>query len=110
MKIGRRLGLGIAVSAALMATMVWVGASRIGEVKQALDTIAADRLPKIVMVKDMKDNLRTRASVVRNIVLLDKEVDMRKEIQALAALREAYAKLDKSLDNGDLRSLDPRTI
>ena len=97
MKIGRRLGVGIAVSAALLAATVWVGVARLGDVKQALDTITADRMPKIVAVKEMKENIRTRASVVRNIVLLTTEEDMRKEAEALPKLRESYAKLDKQL-------------
>ena len=97
MKIGRRLGVGIAVSAALLAATVWIGVSRLGEVKQALDTITTNRLPKIVAVKEMKENIRTRASVVRNIVLLSTEADMRKEAEALPKLRESYAKLDKQL-------------
>ncbi len=97
MKIGRRLGLGIAVSTALLSMTVWIGISRLGEVKAALDTITGDLLPKIVAVKDMKENIRTRASVVRNIVLLTDETEMRKEAAALPKLRESYAALDKQL-------------
>jgi len=97
MKISHRLGAGIAVSAVLLALTVWVGISRLAEVKTTLDTIAADRLPKIVAVKDMKENISARASVVRNIVLLETEADMRKEMETLAKLQESYAKLDKQL-------------
>jgi methyl-accepting chemotaxis protein len=97
MKISRRLGVGIAVSAALLALTVWVGVSRLAEVKSALDTIATNRLPKIIAIKEMKENIGTRASLVRNIVLLQSEADMRKEVEALAKLGDAYAKLDKQL-------------
>jgi methyl-accepting chemotaxis protein len=97
MKIGQRLGLGIAVSAALLALTVWVGLSRLGDVMAAIDTIADDRLPKIVAIKEMKENIRTRASLIRNIVLLSDEADMRKEVESLAKVREAYVKLDKQL-------------
>ena len=97
LKIGQRLGLGIAVSAALLAITVWVGVSRLGEVKTALDTITDDRLPKIIAIKEMKENIRTRASVVRNVVLLNDEADIRKEAEALPRLRDAYVKLDKQL-------------
>jgi len=97
LKIGQRLGLGIAVSAALLAITVWVGVSRLGEVKTALDTITDDRLPKIIAIKEMKENIRTRASVVRNVVLLTDEADIRKEAEALPRLRDAYVKLDKQL-------------
>jgi methyl-accepting chemotaxis protein len=99
MKIGRRLGFGISVSVALLAVTVWVGVSRLGDVKASLDTIADDRLPKIVAAKDMKENIRTRASVVRNIVLLSEPADMKREAETLSKLRDSYEVLDKKLQN-----------
>ena len=97
MKIGQRLGFGIAVAALLLVAMVWIGISRIGAVNSMLDTIADDRLPKIVTIKDMKDNIRNGASLVRNVVILSEVDDMKKELTRLTALREAYAGLDKKL-------------
>ncbi|CAN5281451.1 methyl-accepting chemotaxis protein [soil metagenome] len=98
MKIGQRLGLGIAVAALLLIAMVWIGISRIGAVNTMLDTISADRLPKIVAIKDMKENIGTRAAIVRNIVILSDAADMKKEGEALAVVREKYAKLDAQLE------------
>ncbi len=98
MKIGQRLGFGIAVAALLLVAMVWIGISRIGAVNTMLDTIADDRLPKIVAIKDMKENIRTRASIVRNIVILSDAADMKKEGETLAILREKYTKLDAQLE------------
>ena len=83
LKIGTRLAAGIAISAALLAAMVWTGASRMGEVKGYLDLIAADHQPKINAAKDMKENIRARAVVVRNIVLLQDEAEMKKEVERL---------------------------
>lgn len=60
-KIGTRIALGIAVSAALLAAIVWTGASRMGEIKGYLDLIADDRQPKLNAAKDMKENIRARA-------------------------------------------------
>ena len=96
-KIGTRIALGIAVSAALLAAMVWTGASRMGEIKGYLDLIADDRQPKLNAAKDMKENIRARAVVVRNIVLLKDEAELKQEVERLLGLREAYAKLEKQL-------------
>jgi methyl-accepting chemotaxis protein len=99
MKIGQRLGLGIAVSVALLGAMVWVGISRLGEVKASLDTIADGHVPELVAIKDMKDNISTRASVVRNIVLLSEPADIKAEVAALEKVRVAYPKLEKVLQD-----------
>ena len=97
MKIGQRLGAGIAVSAALLTTMVWIGVSRIGQVKENLDIVADERLPQIVTIKDIKDNIRIRAALVRNVVLLEDPADIKKEADAFGPVRESYVKLDKQL-------------
>jgi methyl-accepting chemotaxis protein len=97
MSIGRRLGAGITVAAALLAATVWIGVSRMGEVKRGLDTVTDDHIPKIVAVKDMKDNIRTRAAVVRNVVLLDDPADIKTQADILPQLRDSYLKLDKQL-------------
>jgi methyl-accepting chemotaxis protein len=97
MKIGHRLGIGISVSVALLAGTVWVGVSRLGDVKTSLDRIADDRLPKIVAAKDMKDNIRARGAVVRNIVLLSEPAQKKKEAELLPRLEVAYAALEKRL-------------
>ena len=96
-KIGTRLALGIAVSAALLVAIVWTGASRMGEIKGYLDLIADDRQPELNAAKDMKENIRARAVVVRNVVLLQDEAELKKEVEHLLGLREAYAKLEKQL-------------
>jgi methyl-accepting chemotaxis protein len=99
MKIGQRLGAGIAVSAVLLSTMVWIGVSRIGQVQDSLDIVADERLPQIIAIKDIKDNIRIRATLVRNVVLLEDAADIKKEADAFGPVRENYAKLDKQLQN-----------
>jgi methyl-accepting chemotaxis protein len=97
MSIGRRLGAGITVAAVMLAATVWIGVSRMGEVKRSLDVVTDDHIPKIVAVKDMKDNIRTRAAVIRNVVLLDQPADIKAQADILPVLRESYNKLDKQL-------------
>jgi methyl-accepting chemotaxis protein len=100
MKLGTRLGAGIAMAAALLVAMVWIGASRMAEIKGYLDLIADDRQPKVNAAKDMESNVRARAAVVRNIVLLTDEASMKLETDRLTLLRESYAKLEKQLQDG----------
>jgi methyl-accepting chemotaxis protein len=97
MSIGRRLGAGITVAAVMVAATVWIGVSRMGEVKRSLDTVTDDHIPKIVAVKDMKDNIRTRAAVIRNVVLLNEPAAIKTQADILPVLRESYNKLDKQL-------------
>jgi methyl-accepting chemotaxis protein len=99
LKIGTRLGVGIALAAGLMAAMVWVGASNMAAIRSTLDQQTDDRMPKMMYVKDVKDNLRQRAIVVRNIVLLERPEDMQKQADRLADVRASYAKLDKQLQD-----------
>jgi len=99
LKIGQRLALGIAAAALLLAAMVWIAVSRLGQVKEAIDVIADDRLPKIVAVKDMKDNIRARASLVREVVILTEDDDIKRTVAAMGPLRDAYKKLDQQLQD-----------
>ena len=97
MKIGARLGAGIAVSAALLAATVWIGVARMGDVKASLDRIAEDSVPKIVAAKNVKDNMRARALLARNVVLLDEPEAIRKAVERLGEVRAEYVKIDKLL-------------
>ncbi|WP_394789368.1 methyl-accepting chemotaxis protein [Rhodoferax sp.] len=99
LKIGTRLSIGIALSAALMAAMVWVGAANMASIRATLDQQTNDRMPKMINVKDVKDNLRARAILVRNIVLLDAAADIQKVAERLTAVRADYVKLDKQLQD-----------
>jgi methyl-accepting chemotaxis protein len=99
LKIGTRLGAGIALAAVLLTAMVWVGVSNMGAIEQALALQTNDRLPKILAGKDIKDNLRARAIVSRNIVLMEDPAEKQKAIERLAGVRESYTKLYKQLQD-----------
>ncbi|MDR7376511.1 methyl-accepting chemotaxis protein [Rhodoferax ferrireducens] len=99
LKIGTRLGLGIALSASLMAGMVWVGASNMGAIKNMLDTATNDRMPKIIAGKEIKDNIRVRAILVRNMVLLEDAAEIKKLADQLAETRANYTKLNSTLQD-----------
>ncbi|XAH23635.1 methyl-accepting chemotaxis protein [Xylophilus sp. GW821-FHT01B05] len=109
LKIGTRLGAGIVVAAGLIAVMVWLGAARMGEIKGHLDTATDDRLPKIILAKDIKDNLRVRAIVSRNVVLETDPAALQKLAERVSQVRAEYAALDKQLQ-GTLASAESKAL
>ena len=100
LKIGSRLAIGVAAASGLLALIVFIGSSRMNDINGYLDLITEDRQAKINLANDLKDNIRTRAVVMRNIVLLTDEADMKKEADRLTALREAFDKSEKQLEEG----------
>ncbi|APW40055.1 methyl-accepting chemotaxis protein [Rhodoferax koreense] len=97
LKIGTRLGAGIVLAAALLAKMVWIGVANMAALQRELEMANGDRLPKIIAAKDIKDNLRARAILTRNIVLVDDIDANRKTVERLAEVRNQYARIDKQL-------------
>ena len=97
LKIGTRLSAGIVVCAALLALVVWVGVSRMAHIKNDLDMATNDRIPKLVAAKDIKDNLRARALLIRNIVLQRDAQEIQKTAARFNALRDVYNQLDQQL-------------
>ena len=100
LRIGARLGLAVGVSAVLLGAIVWIGAAGMARIQGHLDVIADDRLPKVVAAKDIQDNVRTRAVLVRTL-LLHSDSDAKKKLQArVQDARTAYARLEKQLEAG----------
>ena len=99
LRIGTRLGAGIGLAAVLLVAMVWIGVSNMASIQQALEQETSDRLPQILAGKDVKDNLRLRAIVSRNIVLMEDPAEKQKAIERMGSAREAYTKLYKQLQD-----------
>ena len=97
LKIGTRLGIGIAACALLLLAMIWIGVSRMSEIKHHLDLATEDRQPKIVAAKDIKDNIRARSLLARNAVLQNEPAEIRKEAERYAAVRASYDKIYQRL-------------
>jgi methyl-accepting chemotaxis protein len=93
LKIGTRLAVGIAACALLLIAMIWIGLSRMSEIKSHLDRAADELLPKVVAAKDIKDNIRARSLLARNAVLQTDPAEIRKEAERYAAVRAGYDKI-----------------
>ncbi len=97
LKIGVRLGIGIALSALLLAAMVWIGVSNMGAIQNQLNIATRDRLPKVLAAKNIKDNLRIRAILARNIVIQNDPEANKKVAERLGSVRADYAKTIQQL-------------
>jgi methyl-accepting chemotaxis protein len=96
-RISTRLAIGIGMAVALLFAMVWIGASRLGAVKSRLDLVTGVQQPKINQARHLGELLRRMDVSLRDIVLLNDEAAMLKEIERFTGLREAYRGAEKRL-------------
>lgn len=73
---------------------------KIDELKNSIDKLASDRVPKILLAKTVTDNVNQNMLSARNILLLDKEEDISREMDSMAKSRkivvETISKLEKT--------------
>ena len=98
-KLATKFTTAVVVAAALLTTVVGIGAFSMGTIKGHLEKIVDDRLPKVVAAKDIVINMRTIGVSVRNIALLPEtdEAGKKKEKDRIDQLRLDYARLEKQL-------------
>ncbi len=101
MKVSVRLGLGFGLVLLLLATIVGVGAVRLGDINAALELIIHDRYPKTVDANEVIKDLNSIARSARNIVIMSDKEAVKKEFAAIHASNKAIAenlqKLDKAI-------------
>ena len=88
------LGFGLVVGSGIA---LW----KIDELKNSIDTLAYDRVPKILLAKTVTDNVSQNMLSMRNILLMDKEEDISREMDSMAKSRkmvaETISKLEKTV-------------
>ena len=84
LKIGTRLTAGIVLAALLLALLVVTGLGSMGSIKAELSLITQDRMPKIALGHNVKENLYERAVITRNIVMLEDAPSIQQMAQRLA--------------------------
>lgn len=88
------LGFGLVVGSGIA---LW----KIDELKNSIDKLAYDRVPKILLAKTVTDNVNQNMLSVRNILLTDKEEDISREMDSMAKSRkivvETIGKLEKTV-------------
>ena len=99
MKIGTRLGLGFAIVLLIVIAISVIGINRLAVVNNSSIDMAENRVPKVLMVQDIQEQMSIIARATRNTLLVKTPEEARKEVARIREARkhatEIYEKLDK---------------
>ena len=87
LKIGVRLGIGFAVTLALLITIAVVGVTRISSLNGQIENLVNDQFPKTVLANDMVDSINTIARRLRNAYIFT-GAEAQKELDAIPEQRK----------------------
>ena len=100
MKIGARLGMGFAVTLALLIVIAVFGSTRISALSEDVELLTSDRFPKTVQANDMVRAINVIARNLRNAALFS-GAEQQKALDAIAPQRKIISdnleKLDKTI-------------
>ena len=101
MKIGMRLGLGFGLVLVLLSVIAFIGITRLGSLNEDMDGIINDRYPKTVLANNISEQVGDIARAMRNILLLEKQEEIDKQIAEIDDSRKEitadFEKLEKSI-------------
>jgi len=109
MKVGVRLGLGFALVILLGLAVAMYGRIQLGAVNAEVTSLMEDRMVKLELLTQVKDNLNVNARAVRNIALADDPKDMQVEKlridEGRAKNMELFKKLDQLIQSAQGREI-----
>ncbi|WP_374433093.1 methyl-accepting chemotaxis protein [Inhella sp.] len=105
LKIGLRLGLAFGVLIVALLVVALTGRSAMKGIEDRLIEATEDRVPKVLMVNEVIDNVNQIARSIRNIALMD--VPEQREAEA-KVIQETYAANTKVLDKLNQMIESPR--
>ena len=95
LKIGARLGLAFALLIAALLVVTVVGRLGMGSIEARLNEATEDRVPKVLQVNEVIDNVNEIARAVRNMALMD---DAGKKAGEATTIKDAQGRNGKILD------------
>lgn len=108
-RIGRKLGLGYAVTVGVTVLVAIAGVTGIDRVYGGLDDVANNRVPHLLVLFDMVRSVEAVARSVRNLVLTDDDKEIQRNQKNIETAREKFTKdiktLEKSLGSGKAKTL-----
>ena len=108
MKIGIRLGIGFAVTLALLILISAISYTRINQLNSEIETLVKVDFPKTVWTGDLNESMNVIARALRNAVLFSAE-DSRRELDRIPEQRriitDTLDKLDKAITSDEGRNL-----
>ena len=109
MKIGMRLQMGFGVSTVLLVVILALALGKLSTLYHEIDDTVNDKVPKTVLVNEIKDNVNLNARLIRNIILMDDQAQMQKEADQMSETKKVISdrieKLDKMVASAEGRAL-----
>ena len=101
LKIGVRLGIGFAVTLALLIAIAVVGVTRISALNAEVEGLVNDKFPKTVLANDIIDAINISARALRNAALVKTPEEAAKELARLPeqskVITERIEQLEKTI-------------
>ena len=97
MSIGPRLTLAFGAVIAVAVAVVLVGISRLSNITESLTLVGSDRVPKVMQLVDITDNVNLIARELRNTLIWDDPAKVATALEVVAKARETIAKTLESL-------------
>jgi methyl-accepting chemotaxis protein len=114
LKIGPRLGFAFATVIALAAVVVVIGITRLAGLNESLYKIGSDRLPKVVTLVEIGDDVNLVARELRNQLIWDdpaKQAGSREVIQkSRETITKAYEKITPTIRSEQGKKLLAATL
>jgi len=95
LRIGHRLGVAFAAVIALAIVVVLIGITRLSDLNDSLKMIGDDRLPKVVQLAEVTDDVNLIARELRNALILSDDAKVKSALDTVAEARE---RMNKTLD------------
>ncbi|BDA78645.1 methyl-accepting chemotaxis protein [Leptospira kobayashii] len=102
LKVGIRLGLGFGVIISFLFILSGISVFRLSQVNEATKLIVEDRYPKTILVNDINKRTIDNGRLIRNILLVDSEVENEKYYKKIGVNRDKI--------NESLATLEKRVI
>jgi methyl-accepting chemotaxis protein len=100
MKIGAKLGLGFGILLTLLSVIAIMGIMRLADMLDAMDKIAEDRVPKVILINEIVDVANDSRAQIRNLLLTEDLVESKKIVDKINDNREKMRAKFEKLDAG----------
>ena len=114
LKIGPRMGFAFATVIALAAVVVVIGITRLSHLNESLNKIGEDRLPKVVTLVEIADDVNLVARELRNQLIWDDPAKLAGSREIIEKSREtitkAYEKLTPTIRSEEGKKLLAATL
>ena len=91
LKVSTRLSLGFGIILLLMLIMGATSLLKVNNMHQSFKLVVDDRVPKVAEINEVKGDVNQVALSLRNMVLLTDPAEIKKEVEKVAAARQANA-------------------